>query len=138
LYSNSYYGSSSSYGRSSRIDNLSTVLVTVFLALVAVILGTITFNALAVSGSADGCTVTKMTETKGTKGHMHRRIYTEGCNGSTEQKVFSVEHNWFAGQFDPKGAYSKLEIGKTYDFVTRGSRIELIGSFENIVGVSGK
>lgn len=127
------YSHSPYYGRSGRFENLSAILIAVGVALVAVLLGVITFNAVAVSGNADGCTVVSKTETRGYKGHMKREITAEGCNGSTEHKVFSMDDNWFAGQFDSKDAYSKLTVGKAYDFETRGSKIELIDARENIV-----
>lgn len=133
MYSTSYYSPSAYSGRSSRFDNCVTILIVLAVALVAVLLGVMTYNAIAVSGSAKGCTVVNKTETRGSKGHMHREIFAEGCSGSTEHRTFSVDENWFAGQLDPKETYTKLEIGKTYDFETRGSKIELINALENIV-----
>lgn len=108
----------------------------VIVAILAV--GFTLYSAAAISGSSTGCVVKDKDRSQGYKGRSDMRVYAEGCNGSSETKVFSVGDNWFAGQFASADTYAKIEVGKTYDFETRGMRIPVLSSFENIVGVTPK
>lgn len=110
----------------------------VVVAIAVIAIGFTLFSAAAISGSSTGCVVKDKDRSTGYKGRSDMRVYAEGCNGSSETKVFSVSDNWFVGQFASADTYAKIEIGKTYDFETRGMRVPVLSSFENIVGVTAK
>lgn len=104
--------------------------------LVVGLMGFGAFQAVAVKNSHISCTVVDKDRTKDSDGASDMRIYTENCDGGDKNQVFKVGDNWFAGQFDSANTYSEIEIGESYDFETRGTRIPIISMFENIVGVS--
>lgn len=111
--------------------------LTISFIVVAVLgVGFTLFSAVAISGTSTGCVVTDKDRSTGYKGRTDMRVYTEGCNGSSEVRVFSVADNWFAGQFASADTFAKVEVGKTYDFETRGMRVPILSTFENIVGVT--
>lgn len=81
--------------------------------------------SVVVEGEASACVVTDKSGE-----YSHRRsatniVYTENCGR------FQVNANWFAGQFNPEGVYSSIEIGETYNFETRG--VESVILARNIV-----
>jgi hypothetical protein len=101
------------------------------IAIIVLCFGFIFCNEAVISDSATGCVVkNKIHIGSKNKGNT---IYTEGCNGSSEGKTFSVKNNWFAGQFAAGDTYDQIEIGKTYDFVTRGITNPLLQTGGNIV-----
>jgi hypothetical protein len=125
--------------KKSRWGNVQNVFIIAFLVLAVVGVGFSIFAATSItSATSTGCVVTEKDRSTGYKGRSDMRVYAEGCNGSSETKVFSVSDNWFAGQFASADTYGKIEVGKTYDFETRGMRVPIISSFENIVGVTAK
>lgn len=90
-------------------------------------------NETVISGTDTGCVVkNKIHVGSKNKGNV---VYTEGCNGSNEGKVFPVKNNWFAGQFAAGDTYDKIEIGKTYDFDTRGMEKPWLQTGGNIIKV---
>jgi hypothetical protein len=122
----------------SRIPILFRVAVGAIFALTFVIMGFSYFGAAAVESTATGCTVTNKDRTSDGEGGSDMRIYTQGCNDSSAVKVFTVADNWFVGQVASADVFASIEIGKTYDFETRGFRIPVLSQFENIVGVTAK
>jgi hypothetical protein len=132
------YESSRFSKKSARWSKVQTIIAVGFI-IFAVLAGGITmYGAVAVSGTSTGCVVKDKDRSTGYKGRSDMRVYTEGCNGSSEGKVFQVSDNWFAGQFASADTYAKIEVGKTYNFETRGMRIPILSTFENIVGVTAK
>lgn len=119
-------------------SKVQTVLASIFVVVALGVGGFTLYGAVAIDGTSTGCVVKDKDRTTGYKGHSDMRVYAEGCNGSSETKVFQVSDNWFAGQFASADTYAKIEIGKTYDFKTRGARVPIINNFENIVEVTAK
>jgi hypothetical protein len=122
----------------SRIPLLFRVAVAAVFAVTIAGIGFSFFGAAAVQGVSIGCTVTDKDRTSDGQGGSDMRIYTKGCNDSSAVKVFTVADNMFMGEYASADTYSGIEIGKTYDFETRGFRIPVLSQFENIVGVSVK
>lgn len=108
-------------------------VIAVFTLTVAAI-GFSLFGASSVTGSSTGCMVTDKDRSSDGDGGSNMRIYTEGCNGSSSVKVFTVADNLFVGQFASADTFASIKIGKAYDLQTRGVRVPAISSFENIVG----
>lgn len=75
------------------------------------------------------CTVTDKDRTAGQDGKSNMRIYTADCG------VFSVEDSIPDGAWDSADRYSKIEVGKTYTFRSRGYRVPFFSMFPNIVEV---
>lgn len=122
--------------RNSRHDRmffLSKFGVFAVFALVIGMLGFGGFQAIAVTNSHTSCTVVDKDRTRDSEGNSDMRIYAEGCDGASKSQVFQVSDNWFAGQFASANTYAEIEVGKTYDFETRGTRIPILSFFENIV-----
>lgn len=115
-----------------------TVIAVVFVVFALAASGFTLYSAAAISGHSTGCVVKDKDRSTGYKGRSDMRVYAEGCNGNSETKVFQVSDNWFAGQVASADTYAKIEVGKTYDFETRGIRFPVLSSFENIVGVTAK
>lgn len=115
---------------------LTAIPVFVIMALALGIMGFSVFQASAVTGSATSCTVTDKDRASNGDGGSDMRIYTEGCNGASAVKVFSVADNIFIGEFASADTFAEIEVGKTYNFETRGSRVPVLSMFENIVGVT--
>jgi hypothetical protein len=107
----------------------------VFIAAI-ILTGFTFFGAAAVESSYTGCTVTAKDRTSDGEGGSDMRIYTQGCNDSSEVRVFNVADNVFVGQYASANTYASIEIGKTYNFETRGYRIPVLSLFENIVGIT--
>lgn len=124
--------------RASRRRPFQSVFAVCVVVVAILAVGFTLYSAAAISGSSTGCVVKDKDRSTGYKGRSDMRVYAEGCNGSSETKVFQVSDNWFAGQFASADTYAKIEVGKTYDFETRGMRIPILSSFENIVGVTTK
>lgn len=61
-------------------------------------------------------------------------IYTKAESGSVE--VFEIEDALLLGQFASSNTYGEIEIGKTYEFTVRGSRIPFLSMYPNICDVS--
>lgn len=123
----------------SRWGAFQNVFIAAFLVIAVLGVGFSIFAATSItSATFTGCVVTDKDRSTGYKGRSDMRVYVEGCNGSSETKVFQVSDNWFAGQFSSADTFGKIEVGKTHDFETRGMRIPIISSFENIVGVTVK
>ena len=75
------------------------------------------------------CTVTDKDRAAGKDGKSNMRIYTADCG------VFTVEDSIPDGAWDSADRYSKLEVGKTYTFRSRGYRVPFFSMFPNIVEV---
>jgi hypothetical protein len=112
------------------------IFVIAVFALTLTGIGFSVFGASSVTGTAVGCTVTDKDRSSDGDGGSDMRIYTEGCDGKSAVKVFHVADNWFAGEVASADTYAGIQIGKTYNFETRGMRIPVLSSFENIVGVT--
>lgn len=123
----------------SRWGTVQNVFIAAFLVVAVLGVGFSIFAATTITSSTStGCVVTDKDRSTGYKGRSDMRVYVEGCNGSSETKVFSVADNWFAGQFSSADTFGKIEVGKTYDFETRGMRVPILSAFENIVSVTAK
>lgn len=115
---------------------LARLGVFIIMGLAFIVMGFSMFQGAAVSGSATSCTVTDKDRASDGEGGSDMRIYTEGCNDSSKVRVFSVADNIFIGEFASADTFAAIEVGKTYDFETRGSRVPVLSMFENIVGVT--
>lgn len=113
---------------------LARLGVVIIMGLTALVMGFSLFQSAAVTGSSVSCTVTEKDRASDGNGGSDMRIYAEGCNGSSAVKVFQVADNIFIGQHASANTYAEIEIGKTYDLETRGSRVPVLSMFENIVG----
>lgn len=119
--------------RQGKITKALTASVFVLVALIAV---ASIASAIFISGSSSTCVVTDKDRTTNSEGGSDMRIYTEGCDGSSSVKVFSVSDNWFAGQFASADTFASIDVGETYNFETRGFRLPILSLFPNIVGVT--
>jgi hypothetical protein len=117
----------------SRIPLFVRIAVISIFALTIAMVGFSFFTASSVSSVANGCTVTDKDRSSDGQGGSNMRIYTKGCNDSSKVTVFTVADNPFVGQYASADTYAGIEIGKTYNFETRGVRIPVISAMENIV-----
>lgn len=60
-------------------------------------------------------------------GTSQSRIYTQNCG------TFTADDSILDSQFQSADLYGQLREGGTYDFETRGVRLPIMSSFENIV-----
>lgn len=119
-----------------RRRDMSHVIMAGMIVLTLGLFGFGAFQAVAVQNSHTSCTVVDKDRTKNSEGQSDMRIYTEGCDGENGSQVFQVGDNWFAGQFDSANTYAEIEVGESYDFETRGTRVPILSMFENIVEVT--
>jgi hypothetical protein len=113
---------SSDESEPSRWSKLKASLALPIVIVGFLLIGFSLFNGIAISGTSTGCVVKeKVNSPYGNS--KYNRVYVEGCNGRSEVKVFLVRDNWSAGQLAPNDTYAKIEVGKTYDFETRGMHI---------------
>lgn len=103
------------------------------MGLTVLMLGFSVFQSAVVTGSAVSCTVTDKDRASDGNGGSDMRIYAEGCNGDSGMQVFQVADNIFVGEFASSNTFAEIEVGKTYDFETRGTRVPVLSMFENIV-----
>lgn len=85
-------------------------------------------NANVESHSA--CVVSDKDRTTNSEGQSDMRVYTDNCG------VFSVRDSIFIMRFDSADTFSKIKVGETYDFETRGFRIGMFSQFPNITQVT--
>jgi len=105
-----------------------------FFVLVMVAIAGLGIIAAVVSGgfwntsTMQDCTVTD----KGiavVDGYSEYRVYTENCD------VLTVADSFVDGQVNAATVYSKITVGESYDFGTRGLRVPLFSLFPNIISV---
>lgn len=100
----------------------------------ALIIGAIIFGiANAVHTETQTCTVKDKDRTSSVDADGNRssdaRIYTD-CG------VMSVGDDLLTGHFSSADTYSNIEVGKTYEFKTRGYRIPFFSRFPNVIEVT--
>ena len=92
-------------------------------------------NATIMAGSYSSCTVIEKDDSALTKGQSSVFVHADGCNGNSETKVFSVANDTSVGYPDPQLTFKDLEVGKTYNFTTRGIEVPLLHSRESIIKI---
>lgn len=75
----------------------------------------------------NGCTVTDKDRTSGQDGKSDMRVYTSNCGN------FHVADSLLSWTWSSSDTYGSIEVGKTYDFKTRGFRVPLLSMFPNVV-----
>lgn len=73
----------------------------------------------------DRATVTRVSDGNSTT-ESSMRVYTQECG------VLQVKDMWFIGLFNAADLYSKIEVGKQYQFEISGYRVGLLSMFPNI------
>lgn len=58
------------------------------------------------------------------------RVYTDSCG------VVRVGDSLLSWTFSSSDTYAEIEVGKTYDFKTRGYRVPFLSMFPNVVEVT--
>lgn len=126
-----------SYRSSESRFNFENVKNVVVLTIVVVFMGIaafVVFNYLTVTGSVSSCTVVGKEEHNLTKGKKEFRIVTEGCEGSGA-KTLQLTDNLLS-RSETRKVYDSLEIGKTYDFETRGAEVPFISPYSKITQIT--
>lgn len=103
------------------------IIVAVFtLAIVSIGFGAVSaFHTSTYSA----CVVNDKDRATNHDGKSSMRIYTDNCG------TFTVKDSILSGRFDSADDYSRIKVGKTYDFNTRGWRVPIVSAFPNIVEV---
>lgn len=97
-------------------------------AFALLIVGLIIYGVVAALHVAHpkGCEVIDKDRTSN-DGKSDMRIYTENCGN------FKVDDSWLSKTWHSSDTYRDIDVGKTYDFTTRGYRVEFFSWFPNIV-----
>jgi hypothetical protein len=117
--------SRSPFRRRGFVTVASFTAIIFIVAIVVLVVSLFTGNPFKVS-SLDNCLVTDKGSVMVEDGHEYR-IYTENCD------VLTVSDSIVDGQFASASTYSKITVGKEYDFKVRGVRFPLFSQFPNIL-----
>lgn len=112
-----------------RDNKLFIVFAAVVAAFIVFAIGTAVVSSTKTGVSA-GCVVNDKDRTKDSNGNSDMRVYTDNCG------TFSVSDSILDGTFSSADTFSKIKVGKTYDFDTRGVRVPVLSMFPNIVEVN--
>ena len=131
-----------SFGGSRRLGSryVSRPRVSSSFALSGVLVGTLILGAIiwgiianAAHTETQTCTVKDKDRTSSVDADGNRssdaRVYTD-CG------VMSVGDDLLTGHFSSADTYSDIEVGKTYEFKTRGYRVPLFSRFPNVIEVT--
>lgn len=128
------YGRSTSRFRRPSRPSFDSPFVLIAVLAGALILGAIIFGiANAAHTTTQTCTVKDKDRTSSVDADGNRssdaRVYTD-CG------VMSVGDDMLTGHFSSADTYSDIEVGKTYEFKTRGYRIPFFSQFPNVIEIT--
>lgn len=114
-----YYRSRSSSG--------SVAIVGIVILVVVAIVGTLIIGVVheTTTGTLTNCTVSDKDRTTTSKGSSDARLYTD-CG------VLRVQDSLLDGIWNSADLYASIEVGKTYDFDTRGIRLGVMSLFPRV------
>lgn len=100
-----------------------------------IILVVICFGSCVINETNEREVTVTVTE-KGIKNTSKSGLYLIYCKDATGNVcVYKIKDSLMQGKFNSSDIYASIEVGKTYTFLIRGTRIEFTSSYPNIVRI---
>lgn len=100
-----------------------------------IILVTICFSSCVINETNER-EVTVMVTEKGIKNYNKNGVYLIYCKDATGNVcVYKIKDSLMQGKFNSSDIYASIEVGKTYTFLIRGTRVEFTSNYPNIVRI---
>ena len=100
-----------------------------------IILVVICFGSCAIDETNEREVTVTVTE-KGIKNSGNSGLYLIYCKDATDNVcVYKIEDSLMQGKFNSSDIYASIEVGKTYTFLIRGTRVEFTSNYPNIVRI---